>query len=299
MTVNIDSRREYEQGEFVYLLDDKEKTAWIAQWHIGRRSLYRIPDYVTIEGECYIVEGMNESACFNHPSTLQHLVIPDTIKWTMGAIRSFDNLLSVHIGKRFKEESDFCDFINCPKLQNIQIDKKNPYIKYDNGMILSKDGKELYRSLINHSHVIIPDGVEEISGNAFIENNNMESLTFPKSLRLINGLCFSGCRNLRSIVLNEGFEMFINDCFENDEKLTHVDLPSTLINLGSGTFSGCPNLETVVLRSPRKLEFNKCFDPSLNMFASLYVPANLVEAYQQDPEWGVFQHILPICEKAS
>ena len=29
----------------------------------------------------------------------------------------------------------------------------------------------------------------------------------------------------------------------------------------------------------------------------LYVPADLVEQYKQDPEWGVFPHILPIDER--
>ena len=78
-------------------------------------------------------------------------------------------------------------------------------------------------------------------------------------------------------------------------------MPSTLTDLGYQTFADCPNLETVVLRSPKKLEFGRCFgahlhDEPMANATTLHVPANLVEQYRQDSEWGVFKHILPIEE---
>ncbi len=85
-----------------------------------------------------------------------------------------------------------------------------------------------------------------------------------------------------------------------DDSLTNVDLPSTLIDLGCETFVDCLNLRTVVLRSPQKLECKGSFGAWDNdtplQNAILYVPADLVEQYRQDPEWDVFKHILPIEE---
>ena len=85
-----------------------------------------------------------------------------------------------------------------------------------------------------------------------------------------------------------------------DDSLTNVDLPSTLNDLGFETFVDCLNLRTVVLRSPKKLDCKGSFGAWDNNIplpnAILYVPADLVEQYRQDPEWGVFKHILPIEE---
>lgn len=297
MGLGFYSRRKYKQGKFVYLLDDEEKTAWIDKGHIGRCHRYRLPDHVMIDGERYTVESV-EFGAYNHPRTLRHLVIPDTFVFVdCDTLYGLDNLRSVHIGKRVEELNHF-NFRLCPKLRNIQIDKDNPYLKYENEMVLSKDGKRLFVAYTKCPHVIIPEGVEVVDG--FVGNKYLESVTFPKTTREIVSCCFNYCLKLCEVILPEGFEECGGQSFLENKNLRYVDLPSTLTDLGYQTFADCPNLETVVLRSPKKLEFGRCFgaylhdEPMAN--ATLHVPANLVEQYRQDSEWGVFKHILPIEE---
>ena len=98
MGLDVYSRREYKQGKFVYLLDDKEKTAWIAKGHIGRCRRYRLPDHVMIDGERYTVESV-EAGAYNRPRTLRHLIIPDTFNYVDEWAFLCDNLRSVYIGK--------------------------------------------------------------------------------------------------------------------------------------------------------------------------------------------------------
>lgn len=301
MGLDVYSRREYKQGKFVYLLDDEEKTAWIAKGHIGRYKRYRLPDHVMIEGERYTVESV-EMGAFNYPRTLRHLVIPDTFIYVDGdTLYGLDNLRSVHIGKGVELLTSW-NFRLCPKLHNIHIDKDNPHIKYENGMVLSKDGKKLWASFIERPHVIIPKGVEEIYHCVFMNDFTLESVTFPKTLRKMGDNSFGNCPKLHRVVLPKGFEKLWIQSFLENQNLSYVDLPSTLTDLGEMTFADCPNLETVILRSPKKLDFRGCFgaylydEPMIN--AKLYVPENLVEQYQQDPKWGVFKHILPIGEKS-
>lgn len=72
-------RRKYKQDGFKYLLNDEEKTAWIVKApRIGRRSRYRIPDHVIINGERYDIESV-EIYAFKEAKCLKHLVIPDSI----------------------------------------------------------------------------------------------------------------------------------------------------------------------------------------------------------------------------
>ncbi|MCQ2284020.1 MAG: leucine-rich repeat domain-containing protein [Bacteroidales bacterium] len=114
----------------------------------------------------------------------------------------------------------------------------------------------------------------------------------------IGDCCFAGCPNLRDVVLPEGFEKLMIQSFMENPGLRHVDLPSTLTELGWENFVDCPNLETVILRSPKKLEFNRNFGAHFQSLPMkdpcLYVPAELVGQYREDPEWQMFKRILPI-----
>ena len=298
MSLDVYSRRKYKQGKFVYLLDDEEKTAWIDHGYIGTQRSYCLPDHITIKGERYTVESV-ELGAYNHPTTLEHLVIPDTFIFVdCDTLYGLENLRSIHIGKRLESLNSW-NFRCCPKLQDISIDKDNPHIKYEDGMVWSKDGKKLLATFFEHQHLVIPEGVEEIKGIVFMDDNKLESVTFPKTLRRICGNCFCNCPNLRKVVLPKGFEEFEGgQNFMENTNLTHIDLPSTLTNLGYQTFVDCPNLETIVLRPPKKLDFEDCFGAYLHekpmTIPYLYVPAALVGQYQQDKEWCVFKNILPI-----
>jgi len=292
MGLDVYSRREYKQGKFVYLLDDEEKTAWIAKGHIGRCRRYRLPDHVMVDGERYTVESV-EIGAYNCPKTLQHLVILDSIRYVdEDVFFRLKNLRSLYIGKGVKYWSSW-HFRFCPKLDSFNIDKDSPFLKYENGMVLSKDGKIVFACRIDRPQVVIPDGVEEISNVAFWYFNKLETIVFPKSLRRIGDNSFSNIPNLRCVVLPEGFEDCVVQSFMDDVNLTHIDLPSTFTDLGTETFVGCSNLKTIILRSSIVANGFRAFDEPTTT-CCLYVPSELVEKYRQDPYWSMFPNILPI-----
>lgn len=299
MSLDVYSRRKYKQGKFVYLLDDEDKTAWIEKGHIGRCRKYRLPDHVMIDGERYTIESV-EAGAYNKSRTLRHLTIPDTFNYVDEWAFDCNNLRSVYIGKGL-DYLDSWTFCHYEKLHHFQIDKDNTYLKYENDMVLSKDGKKLLAAYIVGkcpSQLNIPDGVDEIGQYVFIGSTKLESVTFPSTLRKMGDNSFGMCQNLRSVVLPEGFEKFVTQSFAENDNLTYVDLPSTLTDLGYQTFVCCPNLEKVVLRSPKKLKFECSFvsyiDDTRKTIPYLYVPADFVEQYRQDKEWSVFSQILPI-----
>ena len=291
MGLDLYSRREYKQGKFVYLLDDEEKTAWIAKGHIGRCRRYRLPDHVMVDGERYTVESVGAGA-YGSPRTLRHLVFPDTFTYVDEWAFHCNNLRSVYIGKGL-DYIDSWTFCHCNKPRTFRIDKDNPYLKYENGMVLSKDGKKLWTSFVELPHVIVPEGVEEIHDCVFMDNFTLESVTFPKTLRKMGDNSFGNCPKLREVVMPEGFEECVVQSFMDDVNLTHIDLPSTFTDLGRQTFVGCSNLKTIILRSPTVADGFRAFDEPTDT-CCLYVPSELVGKYRQDPYWSKFQHILPI-----
>ena len=298
MGLDIYSRREYKQGKFIYLLDDEEKTAWIAKGHIGRCRRYHLPDHVMVDGERYTVESVEHGA-FCCTSQLRHLVIPDSYNYIdEDAFVFCDHLRSVFIGKGVETIDNFNGLLATPCFV---IDKENPHLKYVDGIIVSKDGRKVWAAKNSRRrHIMLPEGVEEVNQYAFSGCIKMESLTPPSTLLRTRDNSFSCCPKLRSVIFPEGFESCGTQSFMEDDSLTNVDLPSTLNDLGFETFVDCLNLRTVVLRSPKKLDCKGSFGAWDNNIplpnAILYVPADLVEQYRQDPEWGVFKHILPIEE---
>ena len=292
MGLDYHSRRRHWQGKFLYLLDDEEKTAWIDKGHIGRCRRYRLPDHVVIDGIRYTIESVERGA-YGAPRTLHHLVIPDTFNYVDEWAFCCHNLRSVHIGKGLKY-IDMWTFCHCYKSRHIHIDKDNPYLKYEHGMVLSKDGKILWVSYTKYPHVTIPEGVEEIHDCAFMENQKLESVVFPQSLRKMGDNSFGSCPNLRNIVLPEGFEECVIQSFWENEKLSSIDLPSTFTQLGIETFWSCSKLETIVLRAPIVAEHRECFTDVPTDRCRLFVPAELVEQYRKSPQWNMFQHILPL-----
>ena len=290
-------RREYRQGGFVYLLDDEEKTAWIKQGHIKRCRRYRLPDHVMIDGVRYTIESV-EFYAFNTPRTLRRLVVSNSYTYVAGDVFCFcPHLRSVHIGKGV-EYLDSENFHNCPELRVYHIDKDNPHLMKKDGMIFSKDGKELLVGIVDQAHVVIPEGVEVVNNLAFYYHKNLETIQFPTTLRKIGDNSFAGCPKLRRVVLPEGLEECVVQSFIENDNLEYIDFPSTVFNISwhMAPFADCPNLRTVILRMPDiPDQFDSYdFDGVNTEECKLYVPANLVEGYQQHPVWGMFKNILPI-----
>lgn len=117
---------------------------------------------------------------------------------------------------------------------------------------------------------IVPDGVENISSNAFT-HSNISSITFPNSLKYIGIGAFSYCTNLSTIKFGNGLISIGEFAFESCSKLnsctlptglqriensafkgsgiTRIEIPNSVKELGSEVFAYCPNLSSVKLSS--------------------------------------------------
>lgn len=92
-----------------YLLDDDDKTAWIAKGHIGRCKRYKIPNSVDIDGKRYTITSI-EMGAFNNPRTLRHLSIPDSIEYVdEDEFLFMSKLRSIYIGKGLKHLTQVSD----------------------------------------------------------------------------------------------------------------------------------------------------------------------------------------------
>jgi hypothetical protein len=251
---------------------------------------------VDIDGVRYTIASI-ELGAYKCPRTLQHLIFPDTIEYIdEDEFCCLPNLRSVHIGKGVQYLLNW-HFRECPHLHTITIDKGNPHLKVQEGLVLTQDGTVLLRSLFRRKKLYIPEGVEYVEKVAFWYDDKLESITFPSSLREISDNSFSNIPNLKRVVIPEGLEKLIVQCFMGCENLELLDLPSTLHLLGWETFEGCKNLTKLILRP----DYVIAYSAGTHEFypygtCRLYVPGEVLDAYRDDPFWGLFEHIHPISE---
>ena len=141
-------------------------------------------------------------------------------------------------------------------------------------------------------------------------------------------------RDIENLVLPSSVTDVHNYCFYKTSTIRSVEIPDQVTEIGRGAFAGCVNLKTVKIGSnvtsigtyafdvtsnfwywttdwsdvsiniidevtclatlPPVLESKYCFTAGAYRHAVLYVPAESVEAYRADANWGRFDTIRPI-----
>ena len=125
----------------------------------------------------------------------------------------------------------------------------------DNGSHKTWSVKSLADGVVK-THIVIPDSisvdglmnkVSSVSTGAFDGNTDIETVHLPDSLRLLSGMAFRNCTNLKQINI-PGNCALTDRVFENCISLEEIVIKSgfNLVN-GSRLFTGCTSLKRVVI----------------------------------------------------
>ncbi len=95
-------------------------------------------------------------------------------------------------------------------------------------------------------HVIIPEGITELSDSAF-KISAIEEVTLPHSIERIGEDAFAYCAHLKTVNFADGGSLknIGAGAFSSCVKLETIDLPATVAEIGYTAFSYCTNLKTV------------------------------------------------------
>ena len=257
-----------------------------------------IPATVEYKGKVYNVTRIGEFA-FNFATKLQRVTMSDNIKVIdRFAIINCSQLTEVQIGEQV--DSILLDAFSYGKLETISIPKNVKYIAPlivrnnpitsievhpENANYTSVDGV-LFNKQENLLHsfpaakateYVIPETVDTVGGCAFA-NVAITSVTFPDNLVYI-----------------------AQDAFFNT-KLSKLNFPASITAIEMNAFDLCIGITEVTCRattppimSDGQEEYKTsvfCRVPLAD--ATLYVPAESVEAYKSANQWKDFGTILPI-----
>ena len=173
------------------------------------------------------------------------------------------------------EEDAFSFTMN---LQEIKVDALNRSYRSIDGVLHSRDGRELIRypqgkldasyyledevvkigrkafsCAIKLCSVTFAGSLQEIDANAFEYCVGLENLLLPRSVEVIGERAFQYCEKLKSVMLPQGI-IRIGDCaFLECKLLKTVSVPRSVKEIGNMAFSGCKALSKVVIQE------NVCF----------------------------------------
>jgi hypothetical protein len=119
-------------------------------------------------------------------------------------------------------------FGDCPSLTSINVAVGNAHFLSLDGVLFNKNQTEIIKypqGRVNNSY-IIPNGVTHIRANAFINCENLTSITFPDSVTSIGRFAFGNCENLTSVTFRGTRPPIFNDfVFLYCPKLTAMFVP--------------------------------------------------------------------------
>ena len=144
---------------------------------------------------------------------------------------------------------------------------------YKNGYEV-KEGK-LLRYFGFCTSIELPQEINVLGENCFAYNEDINSFTGSKNLKIIEqnafyGCCnlervclcdgleriekrtFSGCHSLNKIKLPETLDSICDNLFDSCGGLKRIDLPEHLISIGKESFAGCNKLESLTV--PKSVE---------------------------------------------
>ena len=158
-------------------------------------------------------------------------------------------------------------FYNCPKL-TLTVNSKNPYYKYENNLLLSKDGKKVYLSLNHSKEIEIPEGVESINSNGGFGFYDVEKVKLPGTLKYLGGTWCS----ISKISLPSGLEEIGPEAF-SDSYLDKIVIPDSVKKIGDSVFA-CSTIKSIKFGKNLKTISSKAFKRCNNL-KSVTIPKNI------------------------
>lgn len=200
-----------------------------------------IADFVDINGEMYMVSGLDRFAFFN------------------GKITSIT--LGRFIGYGMNEELPGiwdCTFRQCSELKSVSVSSENKVYYSANGVLYKYDETltdiptllMLYPMAKEGTSFTIPNGVTTVNQYAFTGQNNLQSVNL-NSVVTVGDHAFTNCINLKTTTM-DSVRTIEKQAFYNCSSLSSVNL-SQVDTIGDQAFYGCASLTAVSLNGINKI----------------------------------------------
>ena len=134
--------------------------------------------------------------------------------------------------------------------------------------------------------ITVPAGVTTIEDYAFANCDNLVTIDFAygSQLESIGKNVFEGTA-ITTITLPAGMTTLADRVFFNCTTLTSIEIPAGITTIGTNVFKGCTSLTSVTLKANQVVSCATIPFNGADALTAIYVPADLVEAYQSAANW--------------
>ena len=108
-------------------------------------------------------------------------------------------------------------------------------------------GREAFLNCTDLINIIIPDSVIHIGISAFSHCENLKSVIIPDSVTAINDKVFYKCTSLTSVTIPNSVTSIGENAFWYCESLISVTLPDSVTFIGREAFTGCKSLKSATI----------------------------------------------------
>lgn len=138
-------------------------------------------------------------------------------------------------------------FLHCTHLSALRVDENNPYFCTEEGILFSKDKRELlcYPKYGNKNVYQIPDCVEHIGSYAFAYADGLRTVSMHDNVLSIKNHAFYHS-NLKEIIISDSVQTIGEYAFCSS-RITTIRLPSRLTELSKGMFKYCSLLKNITV----------------------------------------------------
>ena len=167
-------------------------------------------------------------------------------------------------------------FMYCTSLTSFIVDESNKFYSTSDGILFSKDGKELKAYPPKHGAVYtIPNTIEKIGDYAFY-GVEVTEINIPTSVRTIGNSAFSGTSLVNVTIPNSVTEIGKSAFAEIMFSLQSATLPNNLKTIGYEMFARCFQLSNIEIPSSVEVIDDYAF-AQCGMLKSIIIPDNVTK----------------------
>jgi hypothetical protein len=180
-------------------------------------------------------------ATFFNCSSLTSITIPNGVE-TIGveAFEGCSELTDITLPSTVSSIGNNA-FSYCNSLENITVDGDNGYYTSVDGVLFDNNMTELVAYPIGNTRTsyTIPDGVTIIDAYSFFDCYYIANLTMPDTVEYVGDEAFLNCSNLKEVTMSNSLKRIDAFSFAYCEKLTNITIPDSVTFIGVYAFSKC------------------------------------------------------------